>query len=256
MIGSALLFALAQATPAALEPAGKWTIDYGADCTLSRAFASPDGEVTLGIRPNIMQPGGDLVLVLPGSGGSSRTGAGELTLGPAGKSFRARYARVTVTGKPFHGLTLEPDEAVWASLPDTAEITINAGERSPRRLSVGPMGKALAALRTCQTAQLRFWGADPDAMAELPSGDAWARWFSPSTYPTAAIRRGAKGRSVAMLQIDRQGRVTACRTVRSAGDASLDAAVCGIAVGRARFREAKDGPATRWSPLSVRWWLP
>lgn len=246
----------AQAEAAALAPAGKWTIDYGSDRTLTRAFASPRGEVTFGLRPNIGQPGGELVVVLPGAGGGrKRFGRAVVGFGSARDRYEARYARVPVIGEPFHGVTLEPVDGMWAALSGASEITVEAAGEPALRLAVGRVDRAMAALRTCQEAQLRLWGADPASLITgMPSEKSIGRAYNASFYPQSAIMAGEEGRVIALLEVDRGGAVTNRRAVRSVGPA-LDAATC-ARTGRLSYPAAPDGPGKRWAVLSVRWWMP
>jgi TonB family protein len=64
--------------------------------------------------------------------------------------------------------------------------------------------------------------------------------FSADDYPVEAQRNGEEGTVQAELAIDRRGRVSGCRIVRSSGHASLDGATCRILQSRARFIAARD----------------
>ncbi|HEX8389077.1 MAG TPA: TonB family protein [Sphingomonas sp.] len=204
-----------------------------------------------------MSPGGEIVIVAPANGrGRYETGKGRVALRSKGPAFAMRYTRVPVAGKPYQGVTVEPEAAIWDAVVEAREVAIKASRGPALRFATGALDKPLAALKTCQEAQLRFWGGDPAAMAKLPPGPTLATWFGPSDYPAGAIRRGARGRSVALIKVDRAGKAVECRTVRSAGDAALDTAVCAGAKRRGRFNAAENGPEVRWATLSVRWWMP
>lgn len=246
-IAAALLAAEVAAAP--LAPAGKWKMDLSADCELSRTFAGPEGEVTLAVTPNIAQPGGTLILLSPGRG-SYKTGMGRITLEP-GAVFPIRYARVPFPDKPLLGITAEPEKSFWSALPAARTLTMDASGREPLRLAIGPTGKVLAGLKQCQEDLLRFWGADPAGLVPLP--DTVVRYFGPATYPVAALKRGAKGRTVTLLRIDPRGRVAECKLVRSSGHTDLDKETCSVASDRFRF-PAVEGTAIRWAPLAILWW--
>jgi len=59
-------------------------------------------------------------------------------------------------------------------------------------------------------------------------------------YPADALRQHAQGLVRVALDIDENGRVTACKIVTSSGYPSLDAATCRILSTRARFTAAID----------------
>lgn len=81
--------------------------------------------------------------------------------------------------------------------------------------------------------------------------------FSDDDYPTDAIAEGAQGIVKVELDLDRQGKVTACTIAKTSGHASLDTKTCEIFVerGRATMVGSKNHfPATMTS--RVRWVLP
>ncbi|WP_375381281.1 energy transducer TonB [uncultured Sphingomonas sp.] len=98
----------------------------------------------------------------------------------------------------------------------------------------------------------------PLSIARPVRGDPGA-WFDADSYPAAAIRRSAQGRTVARLAIGTDGRVTGCTILTSSGDADLDAATCAVSLRAGHFAPARgaDGAAITSSyTLPVRWVLP
>lgn len=71
-------------------------------------------------------------------------------------------------------------------------------------------------------------------------------------YPRDAERAGAQGMVVARLTIGTNGRVAECRLRASSGNASLDAATCGLLVKRFRFLPARDASG-RPVPDTIEW---
>jgi periplasmic protein TonB len=63
---------------------------------------------------------------------------------------------------------------------------------------------------------------------------------SNADYPASAIRSGARGRTVVLLTVGLDGRVTGCSVTSTSGNAALDSTTCSLAVRRFRFQ-----PATR-----------
>lgn len=95
-------------------------------------------------------------------------------------------------------------------------------------------------------------------LAQPPRGNPGA-WFTSDSYPAAALRRSAEGRSVARLAIGADGRVTGCTIVTSSGDADLDRATCAVPMRAGRFvpaRGADGAPVAASYMLPVRWVLP
>jgi TonB family protein len=64
--------------------------------------------------------------------------------------------------------------------------------------------------------------------------------FSADDYPPLALRNGEQGTAQAELTIGTDGRVKACKIVRSSNSVTLDTATCNILVARARFIPARD----------------
>lgn len=152
MVGSALLLLLAQvAAPEALKPDGPWQMDEKSGCTLSRQFTSAAGPVTLGIAPNIGAAGGELVMVLPGRAtGRYGVDEGRIVVGENAASFPTVWSRVGRRDKAFNGVTIQPADAFWSTLPTARLLTIDVGKREQVRLELGPMGAAAAALDKCR----------------------------------------------------------------------------------------------------------
>lgn len=83
--------------------------------------------------------------------------------------------------------------------------------------------------------------------------------FGPDAYPPVAIRAGEQGRTIAVLAIGADGKVTGCSVQTSSGSAALDGRTCEIALGRLSFDPAKDRrgrPVASTYLLPVRWVLP
>jgi len=79
----------------------------------------------------------------------------------------------------------------------------------------------------------------PATTSKSAKGDMRAL-FSADDYPAEAQRKGEEGTVQVELTVDQNGRVSACRIVRSSGSRSLDTASCSILTRRARFTPARD----------------
>ncbi|MFL6741962.1 MAG: energy transducer TonB [Sphingomicrobium sp.] len=71
-------------------------------------------------------------------------------------------------------------------------------------------------------------GADPRAL------------FSSDDYPAAAVQRKEEGTVRARLTIGTDGRVKACKIMRSSNSEALDTATCALLMRRAKFAPARD----------------
>jgi len=78
---------------------------------------------------------------------------------------------------------------------------------------------------------------------EAPSSDL-RTLFSADDYPADAVRNEEQGTVQAELSVDPQGRVSACRIIRSSGHTTLDQATCQILQRWATFRPARDAHGT------------
>lgn len=93
----------------------------------------------------------------------------------------------------------------------------------------------------------------PPAPAPAPRRRVVAGSISDADYPAAAIRVESSVTTVASLNIQADGRVSACRVAQSAGDSALDARTCEILLSRFRFEPA---PAATTQSLRLTWKLP
>jgi len=84
--------------------------------------------------------------------------------------------------------------------------------------------------------------------------------FSEADYPLEAVRHHWEGTAVAELSIDVQGKVAACRIVKSTGHQVLDDATCNLLTTRARFVPAHDDncnpAADTFRTPTIAWKLP
>lgn len=72
-----------------------------------------------------------------------------------------------------------------------------------------------------------------------PTGEP-GQWVRDDDYPTAAMADGIEGISGFRLDINTEGRPTACTITTSSGSDVLDEATCNLLVARARFTTARD----------------
>lgn len=116
---------------------------------------------------------------------------------------------------------------------------------APAPVSSAPVSSAAAPasgnVTTVQDA-LRRLSADKPAgksAPPLPKGNP-GDWVRPDDYPSTAVIDQSEGAVSFELQVDRDGRVSACQVTVSSGVASLDDATCNLITVRALFDPARD----------------
>jgi TonB family protein len=76
------------------------------------------------------------------------------------------------------------------------------------------------------------------AVAAVPQSPA--TWIGADDYPPSAIESDREGTTTITLDVDEQGRPSACRVVAPSGYAELDALTCSLLMERASFSPARD----------------
>lgn len=232
----------AQAQTGAARWISRW--DLG-ECQLIRAV---DDVERLAIK---VTPGGDFaalwVRAAPGTEAprGSRLSA-RLTLSPSAAILETdRVAHYRHEGNDIYVVTL-PDQAVLAALAGGQVIRITVDGVELISLPLGNVVAGIDVLQQCMTDQLRTWGIDPVARAALqrrpePLHEAGlAGFLTVDDYPADAVQRGVSGAAVVRLDVNPEGRVSACSVLQSSGDSALDRASCRAFQRRARFRPALD----------------
>jgi TonB family protein len=249
-----------------LAPSGKWVVRYApGNCTLSRDFGTaPDRLATLTLQPTTL---GDTVLILATAPKGpavrpAKSGKPRLTMLPAGTDIPIKYERHGPIGGGRTAAFMTINRADAPMLMAAPFVSVATDDLF---VAITPSAgiAALDALKTCETKLLTAWGVDPAAVAAvatLPRGAAdIGEWVRVADYPTSALRRRSQGASVILWQVGRDGEVSGCRTVESAGDAELDTAACRAIAKRARYSPAldKDGrPVASWVARTVTWSMP
>jgi protein TonB len=85
----------------------------------------------------------------------------------------------------------------------------------------------------------------PPFVAKVATPINPAGWVTNNDYPKAARKAGEQGMVLFHLDIDRDGKVTACTVTRSSGSARLDERTCSLMMARGRFTPAKDAAGNR-----------
>lgn len=254
MIGLMTILATAT-TPTPLAPSTKWFIDYQPDmCIASRSFGPVGSSIALALKPPVAMgaEGQQLYILTQPTGGGGMSGQASMTLLPSGQRTTPDFESWPTLNNKARAYEMHVDASFMASMAEATGISLTLGEDT-YLLATGKMRPVLDALKTCNDKLFRSWGVDPAAMAIPPPGVSPASWFPQNSYPAAAKRRGAQGRTVIVLTVSSDGAPTACRVVIKA-EADLDEATCRLATRRGRF-EKSSGTADRYAVLAVRWSL-
>ena len=253
--------AVATAEPAAVEPSGKWVVEYADTmCVLSRDYGTGADKVTLALRPLPMSTETQVALFSEGRGPQVPAGKAEITVISQGRPTVGTYQRVNLPQKSVRVATMYFDGTALDDLDKATAITLRLGKET-YQLAVPGIAGAMRALATCQADLLKGWGVEMKERTNLskPATGSAARFFGPSAYPPEAIRAEQQGRVIAVASINQVGKVEKCTIVASSKSPSLDGVTCEILRKQGKFSPALDlagQPVASHLIVPVRWVLP
>lgn len=99
----------------------------------------------------------------------------------------------------------------------------------------------------------------PWAAVTRPVARGGGAWVTAEDYPSAALRQERTGRTVALVSIEADGRVSGCEVTTTSGHADLDEATCRIVTLRGRYQPATDADGAAVASeqsYAVNWALP
>lgn len=221
----------------------RWSVDgSGAFCTLSRAVAeAPATSLVVRTYPGIDKF--SLLLIRKGPAGFGAIHDVSVSFDPPGQHWAQPVALLPLGDL---GKAIDMDYLPTAFIEDfgkASSITVAVGKKAIGTWPIPVAGKAVDALRRCETAKLVEWGADPATFepggaVPTPIGDA-SRWLEPPDVRMGDTRH-LSVMAVARLTIGVDGRVEACALVDSNHNAKFDAAACPALTEHARYTPAKD----------------
>ena len=231
---------LSNTAVAAAEPLAKpkWVVDYAASfCILSRDLAVGQPGVAFRTRP--LTDEHDLLIMLPPTGEPDSGAKGRLTSGTwVGEERWISIGEPAGKGQKYLDTHISAADLANVAAAGNMKLTI------PRKLELtvplGGIGKALAALRTCEDDLARKWQAENGWVVPPKLKDGWWRLFSQADYPGWASDRRKEGKVRALLTINIAGRISDCTIIESSGFAAFDKRTCEIFRNRARFSPALD----------------
>jgi hypothetical protein len=263
LAAAAMLAVTAAAPPAPLQPSGKWLVE-GQDnmCALSHAYGEGKEAVTLGFRP---WPTGDMVDVIWFShtmDSSVRDGTAQIRFEAGESPAISPYTSFALAGRGERLSSFTISQTMLPYLERSRTVTVTFDGKTAATVAPSGVKAALAALSSCETLLYASLGVDPTfrsrvASPATPKGSERS-WFGPKDYPPEAVHGGAQGRTLMLLTIDVDGRISKCVPFGRSGNAAIDKASCGTYTRRGRFNPAigKDGqPMVSYYIGRVHWTL-
>jgi Gram-negative bacterial TonB protein C-terminal len=265
--------ATAEVAEVELPRKGPWQVNYDDNaCHLLGQFG--EGDSAIAIKLTRYQPDDHFDLMLYGKplSASGLNAEVQLSLGSSKRPLKLKALAGHAGELPFlmiGGLWIadevQNDSAAPALLSppqptDADSLVIQYGGKR-YRLATGSLDKPFAALRTCQTDLVKFWGYDPDVQASLSKGPTPignpGRWASWTDFPSRALENRRSGRVKFRLDIDEAGKVTGCHVLEQTNPAEFGVLSCQILTKRGRFKPAldKDGKPVRSFWVSSVTWL-
>ena len=264
-IAGLLVSPAVQAQDAAVfRPSSAWAADYGDEyCGLVREF--PNGEDTITLAFQRVQPGADTQLMLIGDAIKTFRGAEELGWHflPNDAERKSRYGRGEVDGKQYLRLDnvvlmpFSPPAAGAAFAPPTYDraaeqaaartlngLLVSTGLTKPVRIETGALGAPIGALQACTDDLIKTWGLDPEKHKTMstpavmnPNPDGI---LPQGTIPFSDFAKFAGGGNQVRLMLDASGKPTSCTIFAPTLDKALNDRICQIVMEKASFTPAKD----------------
>jgi hypothetical protein len=266
--------------PISLAKVSKWEINYNEDsCNLFAKFEAGGETAILGMTR--VQPTDFLELKIFGK--MVRSGGIEMPIEIAFGQPQVPYKRMGVavtTSTPdklpaviVSRLRLDgwdyPAKASAAAFPPkvspndestVTSITFKAGTNKRYRLETGSLAAPMAAMRTCTDDLLRHWGFDPAVQAGITTPTAPTNnpgnWLGTSDFPNKALLLGHNGIVQFRLDVEADGKVSACRVLYRTNPDDFADLSCKLLMKRAQMSPALDAqgaPVKSFYISRIRW---
>jgi TonB family protein len=256
LIATMLAAAATSAVP--LPASGPWMVRAEQSvCLLERTYKVGKDEITLWFQPLLDTGTMDLYVITNDRAHQQHVGLAEAFAADQVR-YKGRYISIYAPKLKRRLTRVSIDRALLDQFRPGDALRVVA---KPIDLSfvIPSPDKARNALQACVDNLERAWGIDAASAARAvgPVDGSPAKYFSSSSYPSAALRKGIFGRVIALLNIDAQGSVTHCRVLSSAGP-ELNEGTCKAAQ-VIKFKPPVDksgAPLPSVYVLPVRWVLP
>jgi TonB family protein len=256
-----------------LTPSSKWVVDYqDQSCRLARSFGKDEQQIHLVMDQ--FAPGNAFRVTFIGKSFATsnfrKFSKAKLRFGPNETEsdldgFLAQTGELPAfiaTGSQLLAPYSETEAQAATGLEILAAREFSVARMPPEReravtrleltgllrfdviLEIGPMDKAMQALRDCSWATVKSWGLDVEQQKNLSRGASTkqspAAWLSSKDYPRGMLKKNAQAIVNFRLIIDRDGRPANCVIQQSTRPKEFDDVVCQAILKRARFEPALD----------------
>ncbi|MGC6400544.1 energy transducer TonB [Sphingomonas sp. FW199] len=244
-----------------------WQIAYEEDmCLLSRAYATKSGELVFGIQSTM--PGTEMVgLQIATEGMNSRQKARQLATISVPGQDQVWQGEITIWPVPKLKQTLimgTVPRTLLTQIAAAQEVTLAVAGQERVTLPISAASQALKALAACEADFAKMLGIDATQYLNVKTpaepvksvGD----WIRFEDYPKSALQAGVGGAVSILWEIDKEGKIASCRTIRTSGREDLDKAACDALMRRARFSrpalDAAGNPVASYGTRQVVWTMP
>lgn len=267
--------------PVVLEPASPWNIRYDEDsCRLSKMFGEGKTETAFFIER--YEPSASMFIVVAGKPlkWALRSEKMHAAFSPDGPDADITYTLGNL-GKlePAIMATLEPhqdsneesavrtftdyDTIDEKQFSDVDTLTLHMPGKRNLVLKLGDMSAAMASLRKCTRELVTHWGIDVEKHDHLtrrvsPTSSP-GKWIDSADYPAMARFAGKQGLVQFRLNVDAQGRATACHIQKATKPDEFADTVCRAMMENAHFEPALDAngqPIASYFRSAVRFKMP
>lgn len=267
--------------PVVLEPASPWNIRYDEDsCRLARMFG--EGKTETAFFVERYEPSTSLFMVVAGQPlkWASRSEKMDIAFSPAGPTKEITYTLGNL-GKlePAIMSSVHPDQNVNGEsavstftdydtidekqFSDVDTLTLHMPGKRNLVLKLGDMSAPMASLRKCTRELVTHWGIDVEKHDRLtrrvsPTTSP-GEWIDSADYPAMARFAGKQGLVQFRLNVDAQGRATACHIQKATKPDEFADTVCRAMMENAHFQPALDAngqPIASYFRSAVRFKMP
>jgi TonB family protein len=264
MIVSKLSAASLPAAPKIMVASSQWRLDQQPDgCRLLRSFGSGDDEITLQIKRSDSPMTSEVIILGKKFRSIKQVASIKMSLAPPSIEIDYDAQMIRVAGESGRAIMWRVNDAnYWPNMATNQDIVIFIDNTNIVQLKTSNAKPAIAALQNCHDSLFKIWGFDAVALRSLkslPSPSGSRPWVSHEDYPAEAWTREIQGDTTIGLIVGKDGLVTTCKVLVSAGHNSLDSKSCSEVSKNARFLPAltQEGSATEAPYITtIRWFLP